>query len=585
MELLQVGSFLGKGKLRKSVLLVIFLVLILGTIFCSPLSREKEVYQDLTQNMLNESGSTNPSSPTSLSDDGYIYESYSASTNYYYRTSTASSSYYHVIWVQPTSTADNFDLYLYSDSGYSTLRTSSGRGDGYLDWVVFRPSSSTYYYPRVYTYDVGNAYIEWEDGSSSISYGGSYGVPVSSSECVELYRVSLSSSNTYSFTLDVPSTGDYDLYLYYLSYGSYTSYTGYTRASAATGAGYDETISGFNPYYTGDYAIIVTWKSGSGTPYLSYSYSSGSYTSLADDSADYEYYDTSSTYYYYRTGTAYSSYYHVVWLQPVDSNDDFDLRLYSDSSYYYQQATSMRGSGLLDWVVFRPSSSQYYYPVVQRSSGTGYAYIEWEDSSYSLSMGGSYSGSLSSSECIEIYEVDLNKNKKYDFDLSVPSSCDFDLYLYRLSSGYATSYSGYAKGSASSSLGADEKISGYKPSYSDSYAVVVVRKSGSGSYTLKVDDVSVLNPGIVALIIFGVIAVIGISVAVYKNYRPQQTTPRRDVRPSPTLYRPQIKQTVYNQPPVVLKKPITNYIFCPYCGSKRVKIELFCKNCGSELDF
>ncbi len=518
-------------------------------------------------------------STTVLNDDSPSYQSYSAGTYNYYQTGTASSSYYQVVWVQPSSSY-NFDLYLYSDSAYSTLRASSTRGSGFLDWVVFYPSSSQYYYPMVYSYDTGSGYIEWEDSSSGVSTGNSYSCYPSSSNCIETYRIYLYSGSSYSFTLDVPSGADYDLYLYYLSSGSATTgYSGYTRCSVTSGSGYDESISSYTPSYTGYYAIIISWKSGSGYAYLYPTSSSGSYTSLSDETALYQSY-SSSTNYYYQTGYAYSGYYHVIWVHPTSSSYSDNLYLYSDSSFNYQLASSARGSGDLNWVVVRPSSSQYYYPRVYSYSG-GYAYLEWESSSSSLYVGGSTYDSLGSSECVEIYEVYLSSSKTYTFTLDTPSSGDYDLYLYGVYYGGATGSSGYSGCSVAYGSGQDESISNFKPSTSDDYLIMVVRSSGSGSFTLTLKESVTMSPGAIVLVIFGILATIGISAGVYKKYSGQRrpAQPQRTVQ-GPTQAVKPIPQKL--EPPKIIQK-LPQSITCAYCQSKNDLNGLFCNNCGCEL--
>jgi len=314
-------------------------------------------------------------------------------------------------------------------------------------------------------------------------------------------------------------------------------------------------------------------------------------TVLSDDSSLYEYYSTSYSSYYYRTSSASYAYYHVVWLYTIESGDNFNLYLYSDSSYSTLKASSTRGSGFLDWVLFRPSSSQYYYPRVYRYSGAGYAYLEWERSE-SLSFGTSYTNSLSSSDSFEVYHVYLSSSDHYIFKLEVPSGGNFDLYLYRLYSGYATSYNGYQESSASSTYGEDEVIKNYEPSYSDMYAIVVVRTSGSGSYTLTVNyDYSNL---IVVATFFGILGIIGAlicSIAVYNKYSQQPRT-RNNIRQQEnrrSIMQPISTNTgkkgvlISKIPPPLAMSQEVRYRVCLFCGSKNNKEYIFCIKCGSEL--
>ena len=385
----------------------------------------------------------------------------------------------------------------------------------------------------------------------------------------------LNSGTTYSFDLDLTSWMDYDLYLYYLTAGSAASYSGYVSYSCNWGEDIDEHIS-YTPSYTGYYAVVVARQSGSGTAYLYTSIYSGSYTSLSDEAASYQSY-SSYTNYYYQTGYAYSGYYHVIWLSSSYSDNLF---LYSDSSFNYQLASSARGSGDLNWVVVRPSSSQYYYPRVYSYSG-GYAYLEWESSSSSLYVGGSTYDSLGSSECVEIYEVYLSSSKTYTFTLDTPSSGDYDLYLYGVYYGGATGSSGYSGCSVAYGSGQDESISNFKPSTSDDYLIMVVRSSGSGSFTLTLKESVTMSAGAIVLVIFGILATIGISAGVYKKYSGQ----RRPGQPQRTVQGPTqaVKPIPQKLEPSKIIQKLPQSITCAYCQSKNDLNGLFCNNCGCEL--
>ncbi len=207
-------------------------------------------------------------------------------------------------------------------------------------------------------------------------------------------------------------------------------------------------------------------------------------TLLSEDSTIQDHYKYTSTRYYYKTGTALNAYYHVVWLQPVESYNDFDLYLYSDSNYSTEAAFSTEASGDLDWVVFRPSISQPYNPLAYIQAGTGYAYIEWKISYDRIFVDSSNSAFLNASECIEIYQISLSSSSTYDFTLDVPSSGDYDFYFFYLSPGSATNSTGYVGASASSGLGVDEAILAYSPPVSGDYVILVARRSGAGPYYL-----------------------------------------------------------------------------------------------------
>jgi len=436
-----------------------------------------------------------PSFQLVLSDDSTRYDYYDARNSYYYQTGNASSAYYQCVWLQPLLPTNDFNLLVYSDSAYSDLRISSNRGAGSLDWVVFRPSTTQIYYPKVDRYlGTGYATIQWEDSSTLINRGTNYIGSLNSSECIETYMVELFKpvpTCHYQLYLDVPSGADYDLYLYDMSPGGAANSSGYYCCSTNVGLGVDEFIS-FLVNKDGYYAIIVVWKSGSGNynlgiPYLHY---------LDADFAHYGYYDIPGTY-FYQTAPVPFPYYNCVWLQPCLESNNLDLYLYSDDGYSSLLASSTREAGLLDWVVFRSNAQKTYYPRVNRYSGTGYGYIEWEYSWKNIALGYNESGFMNSSECVETYMINLASGCSYLFYLDVPSGCDFDLYMYSLSPASVTNCSGYYKCSTAIGLGVDEYIITYINS-SDYYAIMVVWKSGSGNYILRSSFTTgdLLPPGI-----------------------------------------------------------------------------------------
>ena len=203
---------------------------------------------------------------------------------------------------------------------------------------------------------------------------------------------------------------------------------------------------------------------------------------LYDDSSDSESYISSGTSYYYRTYTMSTSDYHLIWLLTVTAYyNDFDLYLYSDASYS-TLISSSTSTSQWDWIVIRPTTSQYTYPLVYTCTGTGGAYIEAE-SGDDIDIGTSYEPYLGSTEIGALYEVYFTSGTTYTVTLRNPSGCNLDLYVFRLISGTTTKLDYYS--SISSSEGGSEHIS-FTPIYNDTYAIVILCKSGSGYATLKV---------------------------------------------------------------------------------------------------
>ncbi len=252
-------------KAKKSLLITLCVMcLTIGLILYINVANNAAIPSNNEDSPLEPMESTNPSSPVYLSDDTYDYEYYGAtSTNYYYSCDGYSYDYL-LVWLYTYSSSDDFDLYLYSDSSYSTSVGSSS-STSQLDWIVYRPSSNGYKYPKSYTFSgSGDAYIESETGYDT-SYSTSYSFSLSYSENVELFEKSLSSSGTYTVYLEVPSGCDFNLYVFTTSIGSSTKLNLQSSASSTTGQ--EERIV-FTPTYTDTYAIVVTRISGSGTGIL-----------------------------------------------------------------------------------------------------------------------------------------------------------------------------------------------------------------------------------------------------------------------------------------------------------------------------
>ncbi len=305
---------------------------------------------------------------------------------------------------------------------------------------------------------------------------------------------------------------------------------------------------------------------------------------LYESSSIYDYYSASFSSYYYRTSYASSSYYYVIWLWAIEIGDNFNLYLYSNSGYSDLETYSTRSSGYLDYVVFR-SGGQSYYPLVYRYSGSGYAYIGWF-TAITVSLGDLYSGYLGSSICSEIYQVYLDSDKKYNFNLDVPSGGDFDLYIYYLDSGSATSYSGYYLSSANYGSGTDENIE-FEPSSSATYAVLVVRSSGSGTYYFEVNRPGIDAAIITVIVIIVVFAVLALAIAIYNRLHRPPTAPPGVQRPPSIPIRAQVRPAESSRAVSHLTQTIPQtppFIRCLSCGSANRSQSIFCRTCGAELE-
>jgi hypothetical protein len=201
--------------------------------------------------------------------------------------------------------------------------------------------------------------------------------------------------------------------------------------------------------------------------------------SLTNESAVYDWYGSVGDYYYKTAGNA-SAGYHVFWVYPADEPpDQFDLFLHMDAEYSFYVANTI----IYGWLLTRLAVPQPLYIQFHTYSTAGNAYLEWEDGSARLAVNTPVSGFLGGAERIELYQVALSKDKSYTFNLSVPASGDFDLYIYYLDKGASTGGLATIR-SKEGGAGIDEVIQRWTSPETDEYAVLVIRQSGSGTYNL-----------------------------------------------------------------------------------------------------
>lgn len=206
----------------------------------------------------------------------------------------------------------------------------------------------------------------------------------------------------------------------------------------------------------------------------------GSPDYLLDGSPVYENWNLApQDYYYYSTVSSFD--YELIYVYYQNSLYDMDLYLYSDSGFSNEIDNSMSGTQM-EWLVYNPISGGNVYPMAVTDTSTGNTgYIETE-SGQDISVGSSISDSLSSSNLANLYEVPLYSNDRISVVLTLPGGCDFDLYVFRVSEGSCTQLDSH-----SSTSGSPVTLE-FSPSYTDDYAIVVIRRSGSGTYTLKVQN-------------------------------------------------------------------------------------------------
>ncbi|NVM30352.1 MAG: hypothetical protein HWN65_16015 [Candidatus Helarchaeota archaeon] len=430
---------------------------------------------------IDSTASTNPSSPVNLGDDVHKSENYNTTLqNYYYDTYSMDSADYHLIWLSEVNPVNQFDIVLFSDSGYLTPIGGSLPVSLQCNLIVYRPSSTQIMYPMVYTTSgTGDAYIEAESGDD-ISVGGSFSKSLNSTEVADMAEVDLSSSIEYNIHLSVPSGCDFDLFVFRTAPGSATPAEIYNSTSNVNGQ--DESIV-FTPSTSDTYALVMVRVAGSGI---------GTVTAIALDflNSDISELDsyTALEYSYYKTYLMDANDYQLLWLYETSPNTTFIPVVYSDPTYSTLAGNVTSASSDFHWIPCRPSSNQMLYPRVYAMIGTDNAYIQMQ-SARDWEVGWGSSTSLSSSDRGTLYQAYLSSSSEYEVNLDVFGPYNIDLHVFRMVAGAPTILDHHI--SASDVLGEGESIK-FTPSSSDTYAFVLLLVNGSGScfYNFEILEVS-----------------------------------------------------------------------------------------------
>ncbi|MHA1231556.1 MAG: binary toxin-like calcium binding domain-containing protein [Candidatus Helarchaeota archaeon] len=426
---------------------------------------------------LDDSWSSNPDNPETLTNGGMLHQWYSSvDATYYYNTYQMDYTNYHLIILWTNSGTDYADLYLYSDVDYTNLVDSSTSGPN-IYWLVYKPTSSSFMYPKTWAQGVTLEHSIVAYSGYRMYVGSSYTWDFTSYLCGGLSTVELTNDTSYTVDVEVPSNMDLELHVFRVPAGTCTKQD--YHYSDGGGNGYDERVT-FTPQYNGDYAILITRKSSSSFPGNTGFVKVWVRKYLNDDES-YHF----SPYYssiYFATYYWEADRYNLLWVKPDDINADYDLYLYTDSTYSDPVCVdSATSRGNIEWLAYRVAAYHRMYPKVYRYSGSGSAYIECE-AAYNLTVNQNFTRYLNDSDIGAIAQAYLSTSKTYYAFLDVPSGCDFDLYTFLRLSGSNITYDLYY--SNSSTLGQDEQVS-FKPAYFNAYyAFVIIRKSGSGNATL-----------------------------------------------------------------------------------------------------
>jgi hypothetical protein len=200
-------------------------------------------------------------------DNVYVNITYSPVNRKFYSFDITPSSYVAIAEKPPSGA--NFDLYIYSDSGFTTLVASSTQtGDGVMDAVILNGhalgSSAIYYGKITRTSASGTFSVEAESDPINITDGSWYSGELTSSELFDLYEVYMTGTSDYTCRLNVTS-GNLDPALR-LNYSSGAVPTTSIKYINNSGAAVNEsfTCTAAQCPNAGNYSLIAIGGQGSG---------------------------------------------------------------------------------------------------------------------------------------------------------------------------------------------------------------------------------------------------------------------------------------------------------------------------------
>ncbi len=298
-------------------------------------------------------------------------------------------------------------------------------------------------------------------------------------------------SGTISISLDVPSTGDFDIYIYDWQY---YNETGYAIAAAET-ENDPETID-FTVPSAGTYFIELYAYSGSGAYTMTLSVSGGGNSDGNDNLYTATHASLGTTYGEITSGEKYDCYKYnittlgvltVILTGPANPAVDLDLSLYDDD---FVKVGISEGDTSNELITYAVPSIGIYYVEVYAYAGNG-AYVlnvtlstapvpgGYDDdfaNARFLAMPSTINDNLArGSDNNDYYKFTAERGDTVYLNLTSPAGADFDVYLY--DSGYST-------------IGESEKYTGLdtiseKLVSGGLYYVRVYAYAGAGAYSLQ----------------------------------------------------------------------------------------------------
>ncbi len=377
------------------------------------------------------------------------------------------NAYWSVIGLR---SASDYDLTLYSDTGYIYGQAGSPERGSVVDFVVVdhNRTGTGLSYPKVDRYSGTDPYtIEWEDGADAITAGTPVDVSWGDSTVVKAWDVDMLGGTLYQVSVTVASgTVNVGVALFSSSYyGNYQGRSYALGSSDAAGNGQSEILM-FTPGITDRYGLVV-WSNNAANAELSVSVRAAA-GPLADatpaaGSADPGYYSFDQQ----------QTFWSVVGLR---SASDYDLTLYSDAAFSTNVTGSTERGAAVDFVLVdhNRTGTGSYYPKVDRFSGTNPYTIEWEDGPDALIPDTPVVVSWGDSSVVKVWDVDLVAGTLYQVSVKVVSgnaNVGAALFLSAYYGNYLNRAA--AAGSVDATGNGQSETLMFTPGVSDRYGLVV----------------------------------------------------------------------------------------------------------------
>jgi hypothetical protein len=314
-----------------------------------------------------------------------------------------------------------------------------------------------------------------------------------SAHVVEIWEVYLQNGHCYTFQASVYS-GEVDLGMSLVGRSGSGPY--YTNRSAAVfnidsyGSGISETTSWTISSGDGWYALVLWSNNGrNGMMDVSVKEQFNPGTTVAINEQNGVWADKGHFYCTLNSSTTMGA----IGMRPNDSND-YNLYLYSSSSYNYHGGSSLISSTYMgdnvDFILYNKAAitTNTYYPLVNPFDLTfgisGYI-LDADDTDETLALGTNGPFGFATNSAVKAWDVALTTAVEYQFTVDITSGTpDLGMALYRKDATYKSQFD-YLFWANSGEAGVDE-ASSWVCDATTSYALVVWNNGGTGDYNILI---------------------------------------------------------------------------------------------------